>query len=231
MNMNAHVLGIDPGSKSGATLLGPGRNLIFSAQLEAGDAGERTEIVAEAVARAVAAGTDLIIAREKWQAGGPHMTPRIAAGLGAAWGLWREQLYLHASILPDSRIHAVYPGTWRSAVLGAGAKSSGGWEALARAYVASRFGLKDPGDDETVSVCVACWAFTDAKVRKTVQDRPRWLGDYRVANAALDGDTIRDLESKLGAANSRVAELERLVAQHALDRSLQDTITTGLEDT
>lgn len=213
MKLNAYVLGIDPGSESGAGLLNPAGCLLLSAELEAKDARERGSIVAEAVRCAKKEGVDLIIAREKWQAGGPHMTPRVAAGLGAAWGLWREQIYLHAAALPPNRIHSVFPSTWRSEVLGAGAKSSGGWEALARNYVNARYGVKNPGPNEVVGICIASWALIDAKVRKSVQERPRW-------HALLaEEDNVEMLRLELDAATRRLQELERALATQVLNAS------------
>lgn len=216
--IRAYVLGVDPGSNMGAGLISPAGKRVMSAQLEMREAQARTEIMVEAVERALRDEVDLIIAREKWQAGGKHMTPRTAAGLGAAWGLWREQINLVAPFLPPNRIHTVYPSTWRSRVLGAGAKNADGWEALAKGYVASRFGLREVGSDEAVGLCLACWAPTDAAVRKVVQERPRW---HRLAREHVRVSAA-ELQTRLDRSERRVRELERAIADRTLDATASE---------
>ena len=228
--INAHYIGIDPGNAMGFALLNPNGMLISRAQLTAPEARARMSLMLDALTHCLGKpgeiATDLVIAREKWQpggrfAGGARMGPETYAGLGAQWGLWKEQINLVMPFLPTSRVHSVYPSTWRRVVFAAGAKNRDAWQKLAHQYVRSRFGVKDAGDDEAVAICIACWAMLDAKVRKTIQERPRWHGDARVAG--IGSDPARELV----VARARIAELERVIANHAIaQQPLPDAITT-----
>ncbi len=226
--MNAHYIGIDPGNETGFALLDPYGRLLTSAQLSARDAQQRMSLMLDALAACLKdpLPTDLVIAREKWQpggrfAGGGHMGPETYAGLGAQWGLWKEQINLTMPFLPPNRIHAVYPSTWRRVVFAAGAKNRDAWQRLAHQYVRSRFGYTTAGDDEAVAICIACWAMLDAKVLKTIQDRPRWHADTRTAG--IGSDPARELI----VAQARIAELERVIANHAIaQQPLPEAITT-----
>lgn len=176
MKMNAHVLSIDPGASMGVSLMGPDGTLIGYRELKMRDAELRSAVIRESVRRCVASGTDLVVVREKWQAGGPKQrwSTSTIAGLGAAWGIWMEQFRLCAPWLPKSRFHAVYPSTWRKNVLGAHAKGKEGWAVLAKNYVTSRFDIEDPGPEAAVAICIGVYAFTSPKVAASAQERPMW---------------------------------------------------------
>lgn len=208
MKMNAHVLGIDPGSSSGAALFGPDGEPIATVQLTKRQAHERAAFVRRAVKRSWDIGTDLIVVREKWQKGGPKAGPSMHQGLGTAWGLWLEQFYLHAPWLPPSRFFQVYPSTWRSVVLNAHAKDSLGWERVTANYVRQRFGVADAGGDEQVAMCLAAYAFKNAKIVASAQDKPRW---HRKATGMTSAPS-----HELVMARKRILELEENIAAHAL---------------
>ncbi len=219
MKMNAHVLGIDPGANSGAALLDPDGRIVVVEQLTKSDAFKRAELVSRAVEAARVGGTDLIVMREQWQAGGKRANPKMLAGLGMAWGLWLEQLYINAGHLPTSRYHKVYPSTWRKHVLGAGASSSEGWARLAAQYVRNRWSI-EPGPDATVACCVAAFAFVNPKVVATVQPKPLWL---RKMNPRLK--RVIGLEAEHAAALNRITELEAIIAEQAVAKAtLQEDI-------
>jgi hypothetical protein len=177
-----YVLGIDPGAASGAGLLDPDGKLVASEQFEERDALRRQDFVKRAVHSAVEAVADLVVVREKWQAGGKFATPRIFAGLGASWGAWREQLFLVVPELPHSRILQVFPSTWKSK-LGLGKA----WQDPAYEYVRQRFGKGCRSDapcptcagggdiclgpDEIVGICLAVYGRRLCEVK--VRNRPR----------------------------------------------------------
>lgn len=217
MKMNAHVLGIDPGANSGAALLAPNGRVLLAEQVRKGDAHKRANIVLRAVEAARVHSTDLVVMREKWQAGGRRANPKMLAGLGMAWGLWLEQLYMHAGGLPSSRYHQVYPSTWRKHVLGAHATSSDGWQRLTEQYVRNRWNI-EPGPDAAVACCVGAFAFVNAKAIACVQAKPLWLRKNRY-------QAIAQPEADLAAALNRITELEAIIAEQAMaTATLQEDI-------
>jgi hypothetical protein len=168
------VLAIDPGASSGAAIFTGAGALVGSHQLARKEAGSRMRIVRHAVRIARDSETDLIVMREQWQAGGKRANPQMIAGLGAAWGLWLEQLYMNAPFLPPNRVLKVYPSTWKSKVLDAHAVGTEAWLKLVHRYVESRFGLTGLGDDEAVAICIGCYALKAPAALKVAQDKPRW---------------------------------------------------------
>lgn len=221
MKMNAHVLGIDPGAQSGAALLAPDSSLVFAEEVGKRDAAKRGELVRKAVLTARSSQTDLVVIREKWQPGGwergkRHGNASMLMGLGVAWGLWLEELYLHASELPFSRYHTVVPPTWRKHVLGVGASSRDGWERVTAQYVRNRWGV-EPGPNASVACCVAAFAFLHTKTVACVQSKPLW---HRKAPQPPHG---AGTETQLADAQRRIAELEAIIAERTLaDVSLGD---------
>lgn len=213
MKMNAHVLAVDPGAAMGAAILGPDGEPIEHHQLAVKDAHKRTLIVTRVVHLALSDNTDIVVVREKWQAGGRRANPKMMAGLGAAWGLWVEQLKLYAPWLPSSRFHQVYPSMWRKHVLGAGAKDSAGWHTLAQNYVASRFKIEDAGPDATVALCIGAYAFMNPKIVASVQSKPQWHG---AAKRAFLAKTPGELEAQVMLLQAQVLHLEKELAREAL---------------
>lgn len=178
MKCNAVILGIDPGASSGAGIMGADGKVLASAQIERRDAKGREMFVKTALLAALAGDHDLIIMREKWQAGGKFATPRMMAGLGASWGQWLEQLFRLAPFLPGSRILAVTPSTWRSALIDGGGLTREGWERVVVQYVAQRY-ERDAGPDEAVAICLCAYARTNPEALRLVQDKPRWHAEAK----------------------------------------------------
>lgn len=149
------VLGIDPGKVGGYALLDQGGNVLESGQVKEREALKRRAVLRRLVTECLARGVDAVVCREKWSAGG-FAGPSTMAGLGAAWGRWQESMTLNAPMLPDSRIVAVYPQTWRSAV-GVGGSDV---EKNMRARVRGRWPHLDAasmGEDELMAIGLALY--------------------------------------------------------------------------
>ena len=161
------ILAIDPGEKSGAALMLLGK-LIFSTAVK--DSPEARAFVVKLAMDAAegAGGLPVRVVIEKFGAGmgaHGHFGARTLAGIERRVGAWRESAQLAGVKLTE--IVRVYPQTWRSRVLGKGSGSSESMKALARVYVAKRFDIESPSEDEAEAICIAVWATTAPEIAKT----------------------------------------------------------------
>jgi hypothetical protein len=166
VNNQCVLLAIDPGAVSGMSLWVNGQ-LTYSAQV--GKAHERHEVVRNAVRLQHNHHLPLMVVREAWTGGGKRMGPKTIAGMGAAWGAWREHLLLLQH--PMGRVVKVTPQRWRSSVLGGPQRSTDKWKSAAQAYVSARFGNTDCGPDEAEAICIGAWGVLAPEVFEATPTR------------------------------------------------------------
>lgn len=190
------VLAIDPGATSGWSIAL--RGIIHpehAGTLSAEDGLAMAGIVAEAAAVAAEAGLPLIVAAEKWSAGGWLSTDALL-GLGASWGAWRSVL-LDARI-PKTRIVRVLPQTWRAGLQLRRATDGSDvepWKATTRRYVLQACGLDLP-HDASDAVAIALWASQAPDVALALPRRDRVHAADALYLVALDAATIARKEYK-----------------------------------
>jgi len=188
------ILAIDPGEKSGAALFV--RGLLRDSRQVKG-AQERQKAVERALRSASSEGLPLLVVRERWTAGGA-MVPKVAMGLGAAWGRWAE--HLETAGIGKTRIATITPQKWRSLTIGGPQRSREQWKADAILFAREHGGF-DPADtigpDEAAAVCIGfAWMRVPREVGRYIQlaERARKLTRTDVTEETNEG--MADAPSK-----------------------------------
>lgn len=161
--ISAVVLGVDPGARSGWAILAP------AGKLEAGEV--RTKIdapIARALEVAAANELPLIVAMEKWTAGGWKSFASFG-GLSAQAARWLEALRVAG--VPKKSVVRVTTQRWRARVIGGRQRPTEAWKAAAIAAMRTRYEGIELGPDAAEAACIATWATRAGEVAKAMPKR------------------------------------------------------------
>lgn len=169
--LNAVMLGIDPGERSGWAVVYGGRLVVFGTAKDRPE--DRDLAVSSAQAVAEGGGVPLMVGIEKFGAGlgaGRFFGARTLAGIERRVGAWVDAV--ERAGVKRSRIVRVLPQTWRWHVLGKGRGSHEEMAAVTSSYVQRRFDLVTvPGEDECAAIGIACWMARAEEVQERMPKR------------------------------------------------------------
>jgi hypothetical protein len=170
------LIAIDPGATSGWALF-EGNDLVASGVAKS--LGDRQAVMERLSDHAA----DITAVLEDWTAGGWKAVSQLL-GMGSARGRWLEQLETIG--IRGSRVHGVYPQTWRTVLAPLKRKTNEEAKASARTVARAHLG-RDVGPDEAEAVCIGLHHLSAARLASAVKaaERVKRVASRAAARRAL----------------------------------------------